>query len=287
MRSALAGDQSHLLDRRDHRAASARNDNVTFHRELIDDRRNRVARNLAILRQHAAGWEPVSLRQGARQDRRAQAIVDLPRQRPLPCAANFRSTVPASRLGITGSMIFLEMDLLFMPVKAMVGGSSRTGRISMQTHLSRRSALLLFAVIVMAWGLNWTITKTLVQSVTPLWMTAIRSAVATAALAALLFARGEMIVPRRGDLPVVLVTSIFHMVAFSALVGIRPAIRRRRPFDRPWLHHAALGDAGRLVVPGRADDIVALTGNGAWPGRPRRHVQSVRLQLGRCRHAGR
>jgi len=88
----------------------------------------------------------------------------------------------------------------------------------MQTHLSRRGALLLFAVIVMAWGLNWTITKTLVQSVTPLWVTAIRSAVATAALAALLFARGEMIVPRRGDLPVVFVTSMFHMVAFSALV---------------------------------------------------------------------
>ena len=89
----------------------------------------------------------------------------------------------------------------------------------MQTHLSRRGALLLFAVIVIAWGLNWTITKTLVQSVTPLWVTAIRSAVATAALAALLFARGEMIVPRRGDLPVVFVTSIFHMVAFSALVA--------------------------------------------------------------------
>ena len=37
--------------------------------------------------------------------------------------------------------------------------------------------------------------------------------------ALLLFARGEMIVPRRGDLPVVFVTSMFHMVAFSALVA--------------------------------------------------------------------
>lgn len=89
----------------------------------------------------------------------------------------------------------------------------------MQNDLSRRGALFLFAVIVMAWGLNWTITKTLVQSVPPLWTTAIRSAVATVALAALLLVRGEMIVPRRGDLPVIFVTSIFHMVAFSALVG--------------------------------------------------------------------
>jgi drug/metabolite transporter (DMT)-like permease len=89
----------------------------------------------------------------------------------------------------------------------------------MQPHLSRRSALLLFAVIVVAWGLNWTITKTLVQSVSPLWITAIRSAIASVALAALLFARGEMMVPRRGDLPVIFVNSIFHMVAFSTLVA--------------------------------------------------------------------
>jgi len=89
----------------------------------------------------------------------------------------------------------------------------------MQPQLSYRSALLLFAVIVMAWGLTWTVTKILVQSVPPLWITAIRSAIATLALAILLFARGEMIVPRRGDLPVVFVTSMFHMVAFSALVA--------------------------------------------------------------------
>jgi drug/metabolite transporter (DMT)-like permease len=89
----------------------------------------------------------------------------------------------------------------------------------MQPQISRRGALLLFAVIVIAWGLTWTVTKILVQSVSPLWITAIRSAIATVALAVLLFARGEMIVPRRGDLPMIFVTSIFHMVAFSALVA--------------------------------------------------------------------
>jgi drug/metabolite transporter (DMT)-like permease len=112
------------------------------------------------------------------------------------------------------------MDLLSMPVKAMVGRhATPTDGISMQPHLSRRSALLLFAVIVIAWGLTWPVTKILVQSVSPLWITAIRSAIATVALAVLLFARGEMIVPRRGDLPVIIVNSIFHMVAFSTLVA--------------------------------------------------------------------
>src|SRR3954464_13496809 len=32
---SIRGDQSHFLERRNHRAASARNNNVTFHRELI------------------------------------------------------------------------------------------------------------------------------------------------------------------------------------------------------------------------------------------------------------
>lgn len=128
----------------------------------------------------------------------------------------------------------------------------------MQTHLSRRGALLLFAVIVLAWGLNWTITKTIVQSVTPLWTTAFRSGIATVALAALLFARGEMIVPRRGDLPVVFVTSIFHLVAFSALVayGLQFAAVGRSivlGYTTPlWVMPAAWLFLGERMTPSRS-----------------------------------
>lgn len=85
--------------------------------------------------------------------------------------------------------------------------------------LSRRAALLLFAVVVVTWGLNWTVTKTLVHSVSPLWTTTIRSAIATVALFALLIARGQLITPRRGDVPVILSIALLHMVAFSALVA--------------------------------------------------------------------
>jgi len=128
----------------------------------------------------------------------------------------------------------------------------------MQPHLSRRSALLLFAVIVVAWGLNWTITKTLVQSVTPLWITATRSAIATVVLAILLFARGEMIVPRRGDLPVIFITSIFHMVAFSALVayGLQFAAVGRSVvlgYTTPlWVMPAAWLFLGERMTPSRS-----------------------------------
>lgn len=84
--------------------------------------------------------------------------------------------------------------------------------------LTRRTALLLFAVVVVAWGLNWVMTKTLVQSVSPLWATALRSAIATVTLLAVLLARGQLIIPRRGDLPVIFTVAILHMGAFSVLV---------------------------------------------------------------------
>jgi drug/metabolite transporter (DMT)-like permease len=128
----------------------------------------------------------------------------------------------------------------------------------MQPLLSRRSALLLFAAIVMAWGLTWPITKILVQSVSPLWITAIRSAIATVALATLLLARGEMIVPRRGDLPVIFVTAIFHMVAFSALVafGLQFAAVGRSivlGYTTPlWVMPAAWLFLGERMTPSRS-----------------------------------
>jgi len=39
----------------------------------------------------------------------------------------------------------------------------------MDHPLSRRTALLLFAAVVLSWGLNWAVTKIIVHSVFPLW----------------------------------------------------------------------------------------------------------------------
>jgi drug/metabolite transporter (DMT)-like permease len=91
--------------------------------------------------------------------------------------------------------------------------------LTMKHSLSRPVALLLFTVVVVTWGSNWAITKTLVQSVTPLWTTALRSAIATVALFVFLAARRQLILPRRGDVPVILAVAVLHMVAFSALVA--------------------------------------------------------------------
>jgi drug/metabolite transporter (DMT)-like permease len=85
--------------------------------------------------------------------------------------------------------------------------------------LSTRSAALLLAAVVLAWGTNWAVTKMIVHDMSPLWATALRCMIAAAALAPLLWAQGDFIIPRRGDLPVVFCTSILHLVAFSALVA--------------------------------------------------------------------
>ena len=85
--------------------------------------------------------------------------------------------------------------------------------------LSYARALALLGVVVLAWGFNWPVTKTIVHEMSPLWSTAARAAIATIALALLLWWRGEFVIPKRGDVPVVLSTSLLHMTAYSALVA--------------------------------------------------------------------
>ncbi|SDO58411.1 Permease of the drug/metabolite transporter (DMT) superfamily [Afipia sp. GAS231] len=89
----------------------------------------------------------------------------------------------------------------------------------MSGGLSTRGAAGLLALVVFAWGTNWPVTRTIVHEMPPLWATAIRCMIAAAGLAPLLWAQGDFIIPKRGDMPVVLCTSVLHLVAFSALVA--------------------------------------------------------------------
>jgi drug/metabolite transporter (DMT)-like permease len=87
-------------------------------------------------------------------------------------------------------------------------------------RLPSQFALLLFLVVVLAWGCNWPVTKMMVQSTSPLWTVALRSIVATVVLLGVLWVQGNLVVPRREDLPVVFGIALPHMVAFSTLVAI-------------------------------------------------------------------
>ena len=89
--------------------------------------------------------------------------------------------------------------------------------------LSPRTAIGLFLIVVLAWGVNWSVTKQLVQFLPPLWTSAIRSWIALAALFVILGPSNNLMIPERRDIPVVLSVALLHMTIFSVLVaaGVR------------------------------------------------------------------
>lgn len=89
----------------------------------------------------------------------------------------------------------------------------------MKHQLSTSRAAFLLFVIVIAWGLNWPVTKLIVEVVPPVWTTAIRCWIAFIALVVVMKMGGNLITPSRQDIPVVLSISLLHMVAFSTLVA--------------------------------------------------------------------
>lgn len=131
----------------------------------------------------------------------------------------------------------------------------------MNQQLSRRAAFTLFAIVVVAWGLNWTVAKLILASVPPLWMTAIRSGVALVVLAGVMLATGNLRPPRRGDMPVVLSITLLHMVGFAAFMAIGlQAVPAGRSivlgYTTPlWVIPGALLFLGERITPLRAAGV--------------------------------
>lgn len=85
---------------------------------------------------------------------------------------------------------------------------------------SARSAWLLLGVVALAWGINWPVGKAMLAYLPPIWVVALRSAVGTFALLVICLLRGRLVIPKRGDIPVILSVGVLHMTAFSALVSL-------------------------------------------------------------------
>ena len=75
-------------------------------------------------------------------------------------------------------------------------------------------------IVVAAWGLTWPVNKQLLQSLSPLWMVALRAAIATVALFVIAIARRRLVLPTRADVPVVLSITLLHMVGFVVLANV-------------------------------------------------------------------
>ena len=86
-------------------------------------------------------------------------------------------------------------------------------------HASRRAGLAALLTVIVCWGLTWPVNKVLLEDLSPAWMMALRSAIATVGLFAITLARGRLVVPPRADLPVVLSITLLHMVGFGVLAA--------------------------------------------------------------------
>lgn len=84
---------------------------------------------------------------------------------------------------------------------------------------AHREGVVFLIIVVIAWGLTWPVNKVLLESLSPLWMMALRSAIATVALFAISIAFGRLALPPRADLPVVVSIALLHMVGFAVLAA--------------------------------------------------------------------
>lgn len=85
---------------------------------------------------------------------------------------------------------------------------------------SARTGAAFLLLTVLGWGLTWPINKLILQSLSPFWLAAIRSAIAALALLVVLLPRRALVVPPRSDLPVLLSITLLHMVGFAVLASI-------------------------------------------------------------------
>ena len=78
----------------------------------------------------------------------------------------------------------------------------------------------LFAFVIIAWGLNWTVTKIMVTDLTPWWTAALRFIAGTSVLFVIQVASRQFIIPKRGDYPVIVSVALLHMVVFTLCMAV-------------------------------------------------------------------
>ena len=157
----------------------------------------------------------------------------------------------------------------------------------MSRPLAHRSAVLVLASVVLMWGLTWVATKIIVQHVAPFWVTGIRCAIASLVLLGMLVYSRQFVLPRRGDVPVILSIALLHLVAFSTLVNFGLQLV---PLGRSivlgytvplWVTPGAALLLGERMTRGQSLGVaLGLAGLGS-------HVQSIGVQLERHERASR
>ena len=100
--------------------------------------------------------------------------------------------------------------------RAMSTAGWREGQGS-RLHLRHR---ILLALLILTWAISWPVIKVGVATVPPIWYACFRYAIATSCLFALVAIRRELVLPPRSDWPLVAVSGVLQMAAYSALTAL-------------------------------------------------------------------
>ncbi|MHC9234916.1 DMT family transporter [Pseudooceanicola sp. 502str34] len=99
---------------------------------------------------------------------------------------------------------------------ASIQGALR-GRISTGAQDDANTTRLWLMAMVLLWGLSWPATQIALVSVPPLWLAAFRFGSAALCLFAFVAVRGELRLPRKADMPIVLSIGLLQMMTFTGL----------------------------------------------------------------------
>jgi drug/metabolite transporter (DMT)-like permease len=89
-----------------------------------------------------------------------------------------------------------------------------------QAAKPRSADWLLLLSLVLIWAISWPVIKIGVGQISPIWYGCLRYAVAALIMFGLVAARGELALPPRSDLSLVIVSGALQMAAYSALTGL-------------------------------------------------------------------
>ncbi len=100
------------------------------------------------------------------------------------------------------------------------GPSPGSSAKAVSNPLFVKEGSLFLIIAVLGWGVVWPINKVVLESMSPYWFAAIRSAIGAVALLAIAIPGGRLVVPTRADAPVILSITLLHMVGFALFASI-------------------------------------------------------------------
>ena len=144
----------------------------------------------------------------------------------------------------------------------------------------RRVAIALLTLLVLMWGCNWPINKTILTYVSPLWYTCLRLGLGAFSLfLAQAFLRVHIKPPSRIDIPIVLSVGVVQMAAVVAADDFRIVHCACGPVFDPLIYNATLGGSRSNPFSGRASAIRKSGCAGSRNGRCNIYVQPGCIRL--------